>query len=125
MKSNSGSIAITRHMARKGSFGEMPYILRLTQQYHPSAAKKFLELEAQFQELERRSPLSPQGRRYQPVLGRELTHTLVWECEFASLADVQQALEGLADDPEHTALFEKQSPYISSIRTEVYRVLHL
>jgi hypothetical protein len=112
-------------MARKGKSGEMTYILRLVQQYHPSSARAFLELEAQFQELERRSPLLPQGGRYQPLLGVEPTNTLVWECKCGSLADVQKTLEQLASDPAHAALFEKQSPYISAMRTEVYRVLDL
>lgn len=103
----------------------MPYILRFVQQYQPSAARTFLELEAQFQELEYASPLLPKGRRYQPVSGSEPTNTLVWECEFASLADVQKALEKIAEDPAHTTLFEKQLQHISRMRTEIYKVLDL
>jgi hypothetical protein len=43
----------------------MTYILLLVQQYQPSAAQAFLKLEAEFKELERRSPQFPQGKRYQ------------------------------------------------------------
>jgi hypothetical protein len=95
------------------------------QQYQPFAVRAFFELEAQFQELERRLPQFPQGRRYQPLSGGEPTNTLVWECEFDSLAEVQEALKKMDDDPMHTALFEKQAPCIVGMRTEIYKVLDL
>jgi hypothetical protein len=103
----------------------MSYILRLVQQYQPSAARVFLELEAEFKDLEHRSPQFPQGKRYQLMSEGEPTNTLVWEGEFASLDDVQNALNKMADDPIHTALFEKQLPYIISTLTEIYKVLDL
>ena len=104
---------------------EMSYILRFVQQYQPSAARKFFELETQFRDLELCSPHLPKGKRYQPLSGREPANTLVWECEFPSLAGIQKALETLIDDSAHTALFEKQLPYISKMRTEIYQVLDL
>src|ERR1035437_3395204 len=103
----------------------MSYILLFVQQYQPSAARAFFQLEAEFQEMERSSPQLPQGRRYQLLSEGEPTNTFVWECEFASLNDVQDALEKIADDPTHTALFEKQLPYIIEMRTEIYKVLDL
>jgi len=103
----------------------MSYILLLVQQYQPSAARTFLKLEAEFKELERRSPQFPQGKRYQLLSEGEPTNTLVWEGEFASLDDVQNALKKMADDPTHTALFEKQLPYIITTRAEIYKVLDL
>jgi hypothetical protein len=103
----------------------MSYILLLVQQYQPSAAQAFLKLEAEFKELERRSPQFPQGKRYQLLSEGEPTNTLVWEGEFASLDDVQNALNKMAHDPTHTALFEKQLPYIITTRTEIYKVLDL
>ena len=103
----------------------MSYILRFVQQYQPSAAQAFLKLEAEFKELERRSPQSPQGRRYQRLSEGEPANTLIWECEFASLDDVQNALKKMADDPTHTALFQKQLPYIVEARTEIYKRLDL
>jgi hypothetical protein len=103
----------------------MPYILRLVQQYEPSAAATFFELEAQFQELERKSPGSPQGKRYQLLSGDEPANVFVWESEFASLLEVQNALKKMADDPTHTALFEKQLPYIVSTRAEIYEPIDL
>lgn len=103
----------------------MSYLLRFIQQYQPSAGRTFMELEAQFQELERNSPHLPKGRRYQPLSGGEPTNTLIWECEFASLAEVQSALQQLADEPTHTDLFEKQSPYLLKSYTEIFKVLDL
>jgi hypothetical protein len=103
----------------------MSYILVFVQQYQPSAAQAFLKLEADFKALERRSPQFPQGKRYQLLSGGEPANTLIWECEFASLEDVQNALKKMADDPTHTALFEKQLPYIVETRTEIYKVLDL
>ncbi len=103
----------------------MSYILLFVQQYQPSAAQMFLKLEAEFKELERRSPEFPQGKRYQLLSEGKPTNTLVWEAEFASLDDVQNALNKMADDPTHTALFKKQLPYIITMRTEIYKVLDL
>lgn len=103
----------------------MPYLLRFVQHYQPSSAQVFLELEAQFQQLERRSPHLPQGRRYQPVSGGQPTHTLVWECECDSFADAEAAIRKLAGDKEHTALFEKQAPYLLRTYTEIYELLEL
>lgn len=103
----------------------MSYILLFVQRYQASAAEAFLKLEAEFKELECRSPQLPQGRRYQMLSGCEQTNTLLWECEFASFDDVQNALKEMADDPTHTALFNKQRPYIVESRTEIYKVLDL
>ncbi len=103
----------------------MPYILRLIQQYHPSFAHKFMELESRFQELERDTPSLPKGKRYQPLSGSEPTNTLIWECEFSSLAEVQSAIDDMAAHPGHFVLFEEQLPYISKTVTEIYKVLDL
>ncbi len=103
----------------------MSYILLLVQQYQPSAAGAFLKLEAEFKELERSTPQFPQGKRYQLLSAGEPTNTILWKCEFDSLDDVQNALKKMADDPTHSALFEKQLPYIVEMRTEIYKVLDL
>lgn len=103
----------------------MPYRLLFVQKYQPSAVQIFFKLEAEFAELERRLPHFPQGRRYQLLSGGEPMNTLVWECEFASLDAVESALKKIADDPTHTALFEKQRPYIVEMRTEIYKTLEL
>ena len=102
---------------------DVSYILLFVQQYRPSAAEAFLKLEAEFKELERSSPELAQGRRY--LSEGEPANTLLWECEFASLDDVQDALKKMADDPTHQALFEKQLRYIVETRTEIYKTLDL
>lgn len=101
----------------------MAYILRFVQHYRPADQEAFLELEAKFHELERSCPNLPQGRRYQPVATNEPTNTLVWECEFPTLNEVEHALAQLSDDQRHTELFERQSPYITGMWTEIYKVL--
>jgi hypothetical protein len=103
----------------------MSYILHFVQKYQPSAAEDFFKLEAEFKNLERCSPSFPQGRRFQLLSDGQPTNTMVWEGEFASLDDVQAALQKLADDPTHTRLFEKQLPYIVEMRTEIYQLLEL
>jgi hypothetical protein len=103
----------------------MVYILRFTQHYEPAHHEEVVRLEAQFKDLERRNPDFPQGRRYQPVASGEATHSLIWECEFASLHDVQKALEKIEASPTHTELFSKQSPFITSMRTEIFKLLEL
>jgi hypothetical protein len=103
----------------------MSYILRFVQTYKPTDAERFFELEAEFKDLERRSPNFPQGRRSQPLLEGELTNTLIWEKEFSSLQKLQDALKTIADDPTHTALFREQLPLITEMRTEIYKVLEL
>jgi hypothetical protein len=103
----------------------MSYVLLFVQKYQLSAAQAFFQLEAEFAELERRSPQFPQGRRYQLLAEGEPTNTLLWQCEFASLEDLHHALQEMSDDPTHIALFEKQLPYIVEMRTEIYQMLAL
>ena len=101
----------------------MVYILRFTQNYQPAHHKAVLELEAQFKQLETRRPDFPQGRRYQPLASGEPNHSLIWECELPSLAEVQKALKMIEADPTHTDLFSKQSPYFTCMRTEIFQIL--
>lgn len=101
----------------------MTYILRFVQQYRPADREAFLDIEARFEELERSSPHLPRGRRYQPLSGASPNHSMVWECQFQSLGDVQTALRRLNDDPTHTRLFQQQSPFITEIHTEIFEVL--
>ncbi len=101
----------------------MTYVLRFIQSYKPAHRQEFLALEAQFQDLERQSETLPKGRRFQPLAGSEPTHTLIWECEFPSLAAVQDALRSFDNDPKHTVLLQQQAPYIVQMRTEILECL--
>jgi hypothetical protein len=101
----------------------MAFVLRFVQRFQPSEKDAFLKLEAKFAALERRKPAFPKGRRMLPYAGREPANTLIWECEFPSLAAAQNALALLAADPDHERLFRKQSPYMADCYTEIYEVL--
>ncbi len=103
----------------------MAFILRFVQRYRPADRARFMELEAQTAALERRRPDFPKGRRRQPLAGREQTCSLIWECEFPSLAAVQEALALLDADPEHARLFQEQAPYMAEAYTEVLETLDL
>jgi len=101
----------------------MAYILRFVQRYQPKDREAFMNLEAKFAALEQRRSDFPKGRRSQPYVGREPLNTLIWECEFPSLAEAQAALARISSDPEHAALFLQQVPYMGELYTEINEVL--
>jgi len=101
----------------------MPYVLRFVQKYRPADKDAFMELEAKFAALEKRRADFPKGRRCQPYAGREAVNTLIWECEFPTLEDAQEALALLENDPEHEKLYRRQVPYFADAYTEIYEVL--
>lgn len=101
----------------------MAYLLRFTQEYRPADREQFLALEGKFAALEKGTLKFPPVRRLQPVTGREATHSLIWECEFSTLAGVEKAMAQLAGDPTHTELFRQQSPYITAIHADIFEIL--
>jgi hypothetical protein len=101
----------------------MPYLLRFVQRYRPANEAAFLKLEAKFAALERRHRDFPKGRRSRPYAGREPAHTLVWECEFDTLAAAQKGLDRISSSREHARLLEKQVPFFLEAFTEIYEVL--
>jgi len=103
----------------------MAYVLRFVQRFRPSSEKKFLDLEREFARLERRRRGLPRGRRLRPYAGRESTHTLVWECEFRSLREAEQALAHLGADRDHAKLLKRQIQFFLEAWTEIYEVLDL
>jgi hypothetical protein len=103
----------------------MAYVLRFVQEYRAGDRERFMELEARFAEMERRRPDWPHGRRLERAAGGEVTNALIWECGFASLAEVEEALRRIAADPEHEALFRHQAPFITRARTEILQTLDL
>lgn len=102
----------------------MAHVLRFVQRFRPADETAFLALEAQFAALERRKGW-PRGRRMRPYAGREPVHTLIWECEFESLAAAQAALARMGADPGHEKLLKKQVPFFLDAYTEIYEVLEL
>jgi hypothetical protein len=101
----------------------MPYILRFVQRYRPQDREDFMRLEALFAELEQRHPEFPKGRRSQPFAGKEPGNTLIWDCPFDTLAELNRALEILATSAGHTELYRQQVPYMTDAYTEIYEVL--
>jgi hypothetical protein len=75
--------------------------------------------------MERRRDAWPTGRRLQTYAGAEPTNALIWEADFDSLAEAQDALALIESDAEHGALFEQQAPFITRARTEILEVLDL
>lgn len=102
----------------------MSYILRFVQRFRPADREAFMSLEAQFASMEKRRTDWLKGTRRQPYAGREPSNTLIWEAEFSTLAEVQQALTQMAGDAEHEALFRKQAPYMTDTYTEIDEVLN-
>jgi hypothetical protein len=100
----------------------MAYVLRFVQRFRADDEAAFMALERQFADLERRKGW-PQGRRSRPVSGRDPAHTLVWECELETLAEVNRVLATLGTDPDHARLLKRQSRYFLEAWTEVYEVL--
>ena len=103
----------------------MAYVLRFVQRFRPADERAFLALEAEFAALERRHDDFPKGRRLRPYAGRESAHTLIWECEFASLQAAQRGLDRLSSSRDHARLLKKQIPYFLETWTEIYEVLEL
>ncbi len=84
-----------------------------------------MSLERHFAELEQSHAEFPKGRRLQPLSGREPRHTLIWECEMPSLAEVNDAMATLSASADHDRLFLKQAPAMVDSFTEIYEVLDL
>lgn len=100
----------------------MAYLLRFVQRFRARDEAPFMALEARFAALERRKGW-PRGRRSRPFAGREPVHTLVWDCELDTLAEVDAALATMAADADHARLLKKQIPYFVEAWTEIYERL--
>ncbi|WP_127589141.1 hypothetical protein [Paenibacillus koleovorans] len=100
----------------------MAYMLRFVQRFQPAQRDAFLTLERQFAALEQAVAEYPKGRRYIPYSGREPVNTLVWECEFPSFAEAQEALAFLEKDERHEELYRQQVGFFLEAYTEMYEV---
>ncbi len=100
----------------------MAYVLRFVQRFRAKDDAAFMALEALFADLERRKGW-PQGRRSRPLAGREPGNTLIWECEYPSLEEVNRTLATLARDPDHARLLKRQIPFFVEAWTEIDEVL--
>lgn len=103
----------------------MAYILRFVQHFNLADERAFWAFERRFAELERAHAELPQGRRFQPLSGREPRHTLIWNCELPSWAAVNNALAAFSASAEHDRLLRRAAPTMVDSFTEIYEVLDL
>lgn len=101
----------------------MPYKLRLVQKFKQSNFKEFMELEKKFIQLEKTIDEFPKGVRFIPYSGREPGNTLIWECDFPTLQDINDAMDFLENDSRHEKLFKQQVEYFLESHVEIYKML--
>ena len=101
----------------------MTYKMRFVQTYDKGASQKFLELERNFIELEKRTPEMKCGRRFVSMIGREPTNTMVWEAEYDSMEEAVGALQTIENNAEHDDLLDEQIQYMRDTYVEIYREL--
>jgi hypothetical protein len=99
----------------------MSYKLRFVQKFQPGNSIEFLEIEKQFAGFEEKYPEFPKGKRYLPLTGMHPSNTLIWECDFDTLEELQKAHQFLMGDNRHEELFRKQAQYMIDTYTEIYR----
>lgn len=100
----------------------MPYKLRFVQNIDQKNKLEFLEIEMKFIEFEKNNPQLPKGKRYLPVSGRLPSNTLIWECEFETLAELTAQFEAIYDHPVHEELLKSQIPFMMDSYAEIYEV---
>ena len=101
----------------------MVYKMRFVQTFDKGASKRFLELERNFIELEKRTPGMKCGRRFVSVTGREPTNTMVWEADYDTLEAAVEALQAIEGNTEHDKLLDEQARYMRDAYVEIYREL--
>jgi hypothetical protein len=99
----------------------MPYKLRFVQKFILAETDAFNAIEKQFAEFENQYPEFPKGRRYNPLVGKEPSNTLIWECDFDTLKDLQKAHHFLMNDTRHEDLFKEQTKFMLDAYTEIYK----
>ena len=101
----------------------MAIMMRIIQQFNPGYERVFMALEKQFDELEKKRPDYPRGRRMQPISAGEPENTLIWQCEFPDIETAYKTLDFFKGDAEHEALFRQQAGYFKEVRIEFYNIL--
>jgi hypothetical protein len=98
--------------------------MRMLWEFDITREKRFMELEKEFVELERRRPDYPKGgKRLQPISGLSSCNSITWEKEFDSLEEAYAMVEFFRGDEEHEKLAELQRPLFRDFRIEFYKVL--
>ncbi|MGE5612873.1 MAG: hypothetical protein ACM3XR_00545 [Bacillota bacterium] len=103
----------------------MAYKLRYVQHFKQNHFKDFIELEKKFIELENSIKDFPRGKRFLPYMGKEPLNTLIWECEFDSMEELQKAHDLIQNNSSHEELYNKQVRYFLDSYTEIYKEVNI
>lgn len=103
----------------------MSYKLRIIQRFQADKMKEFFELESLFVKLSQTIKEIPEGKRFLAYTGREPGNTFIWECDFASLAEIEKFLSFIESSPQHDVLYNQQVQYFGDYYTEIYKALDL
>jgi hypothetical protein len=101
----------------------MSYKMRFVQLFNKADSKRFLELERNFIELEKRTPEMKCGRRFVPVISREPTNAMIWEADYDTMEEAVKALQVIEGNTEHDLLLDEQIHYMRDAYVEIYREL--
>ena len=97
--------------------------MRIIQQFEPGHEDEFMTLEKKFDELEKRRPDFPSGRRMQPISSASPVNTLIWQCEFPDIGSAYKTLDFFNEDKEHEILFREQVNLMKEVKIEFYKTL--
>jgi hypothetical protein len=101
----------------------MGIVMRIIQQFDPAREDEFMALERKFDELEKKRPDFPKGRRMQPVSSAEPVNTLIWQSEFPDIETAFMTLNFFEGDEAHEKLYRQQVELMKSIRIEFFKTL--
>lgn len=101
----------------------MSIVMRIIQRFDPARENEFMALERKFDELEKKRPDFPKGKRMQPISAAEPVNSLIWQCEFPDMESAVMALNFFEGDEGHEKLYKQQVEYMNSIRIEFYKTL--
>ena len=101
----------------------MGIVMRIIQQFEPSREQEFMALERKFDELEKKRPDYPKGKRMQPISAHEPVNTLIWQYEFPDIETAYNTLNFFSGDEGHEVLFRQQVAFMKEVRVEFFKTL--
>ena len=101
----------------------MGIVMRIIQQFDPGNENEFMALEQKFDELEKKRPDYPKGKRMQPISANEPVNTLIWQYEFPDIETAYKTLNFFSGDEGHEMLFRQQVEFIKKVKIEFYKTL--
>jgi hypothetical protein len=101
----------------------MGIVMRIIQQFDPDHEKEFMALEQKFDELEKKRPDYPRGKRMQPISAYEPVNSLIWQHEFPDIETAYKTLDFFSGDEGHETLFRQQVVFMKKVKIEFYKTL--